>query len=84
MQQCPAGLIQGPRGVHDVANATGGKGHAHGKPYAKWANTRATTMAAREFFPAPTIWPILTGTSLYVGRGDTTVPFGKPEEVRYL
>jgi hypothetical protein len=41
-------------------------------------------MAAREFFPAPTIWPMLTGTSLYVGRGDTTVPFGKPEEVRYL
>jgi hypothetical protein len=73
-----------PRGVRDVADATCGKGHAYERPYAKWAKTRATTMAARELFPAPTIWPMLTGTSLYVGRGDTMVPFGKPEEVGYL
>jgi hypothetical protein len=27
---------------------------------------------------------MLTGTSLYVGLGDTTVPFRNPEEVGYL
>lgn len=36
-------------------------------------------MAARELLPAPTIWPMLTGTSLYVGLGDTTVPLALME-----
>jgi hypothetical protein len=31
-------------------------------------------MAARELFPAPMTWPMLMGTSLYVGLGDTIVP----------
>jgi hypothetical protein len=52
--------------------------------YAKWAKTSATTIAASELFPAPTTWPVLTGTSLYVGRGATTVPLMSPDVYGYL
>jgi hypothetical protein len=39
-------------------------------------------MAARELFPAPMTWPMLMGTSLYVGLGDTIVLL--PEGWAYL
>lgn len=52
--------------------------------HAKWAKVRATTIAAIELFPAPMIWPMLTGTSLYVGLGETMVPLSVPEGYPYL
>jgi hypothetical protein len=41
-------------------------------------------MATMELFPAPMTWPMLTGTSLYVGLGETKVPFMVPEGYPYL
>lgn len=47
--------------------------------YGKWAKRRAMTTATKGPLLVPIAWPMLIGSSLYVGLGETTLPFPLPD-----